>query len=357
MSRLLRASIDIGAMRSNLERIRTLAPRSRVMAIVKANAYGHGVHAAVRALAKADAFGVARLEEALALRAVGVEVPIVLLEGVVSEGQQREAAAAGLDLVVHVPEQIAWLEGSRNAERLHCWFKLDSGMNRLGFNPEEADAALVRLERANPASIRLMTHLAKAEESSGAGTALQLGRFKAFAADRGYERSVANSAAIFASDSTHADWVRPGLALYGASPFPDRSAASLGLVPAMTVESEVIAVRTVREGESVGYGGSWTATRTSRIAIVGAGYGDGLLRSLASGSPVSVRGRRAPIVGRISMDMCAVDVTDVTGVALGTLVQFWGRDLPIETVAPCAATIPYELLCSIQQRSAELITH
>lgn len=356
MSRLLRASIDIGAMRSNLERIRSLAPRSRVMAIVKANAYGHGVHGAVRALAKADAYGVARLEEALALRAVGVEAPIVLLEGVVSEGQQREAAAAGLDLVVHVPEQIAWLEGSRSADRFHCWFKLDTGMNRLGFGPGEAPAALARLEGANPASIRLMTHLAKAEEASGATTALQLERFAAFAADRGYERSVANSAAIFASGATHADWVRPGLALYGVSPFPDRSAASLGLAPAMTVESEVIAVRTVREGESVGYGGSWTAARTSRIAIVGAGYGDGLLRSLASGSPVSVRGQRAPIVGRISMDMCAVDVTEVPGVALGTLVQFWGRDLPIEAVAPCACTIPYELLCSIQQRSAELIT-
>ena len=352
MSGLIRAVIDTRALRHNLEVIRQRAGRARIMAVVKANAYGHGLVPTAQALAAADAFAVARLEEGLALRSAGVVKPVVLLEGVFSVEQLEEAAAHRLDLVVHDALQIELLERARNAQRFVVWVKIDTGMNRLGFAPGQFPAALARLRALSPAAqhIRLMTHLACANERDDGVTRAQLERFRKAIQGLEFDTSIANSAAVFGALPVECDWVRPGLALYGASPFADCLAGDLGLEPAMTLITSVIALRRVLRGETVGYGAAWVAPRDCAIAIVAAGYGDGVHRSLASGTTVLVDGQRAPLAGRVSMDMLAVDVSGLEGVAVGTPVVLWGRGLPVEVLARRAGTIAYELLCSVSQR-------
>jgi alanine racemase len=352
VSRLIRAVIDTHALRHNLNVIRQRAGRARVIAVVKANAYGHGLVSTALALQEADALAVARLEEGLALRAAGVTMRIVLLEGVFNDGQLEDAAYEGLDLVVHDALQIELLERSRHAERFALWLKVDSGMNRLGFPCNEFPAALERVRRLRPAprEIRLLTHLARANERDAPATRAQLERFTKVTHGLNYEISIANSAGLFGEVALGCHWVRPGIALYGASPFEDGGAPSLGLQPVMTLMSSVIAVRRVPRGEAVGYGGAWVAERDSLIAIVAAGYGDGVHRSFANGTPLLVNGRRAPLVGRVSMDMIAVDVTALPHVTVGTEVVLWGPQLPVEEVARHAGTIAYELLCSVSQR-------
>ena len=345
-------------MRGNLARIREVAPHSRVMAVVKANAYGHGLVATALCLADADAFAVARLDEAMALRAAGVRKPIVLLEGVFNAEQLVEAARQSLDIVVHEREQLALLERAPPSHRFVVWLKIDTGMNRLGFRAQQVEGALNALTSLGDRllELRLLTHFASADEHGNPLTGEQLARFAALTQGRTLRRSLANSAAIFDCPASHADWVRPGLALYGVSPFPDRVAGSFGLAAAMRLVSTVIAVREVPAGETVGYGGTWRAARNSRVAIVAGGYGDGLPRSLPNGTPVLVRGRRAALVGRVSMDMIAVDVTDAGEVQVGDDALLWGPELPVEEIAAHAGTISYELLCGVSQRVPVALT-
>lgn len=352
MTGLIRARVDLGALRANLELIRARVRPARVMAVVKANAYGHGLTAAARAFGGADAFGVARLEEAAALRAEGVAAPIVLLEGVIDAAQLREAAHLRLELVVHQALQLELLERFGGTQRFALWLKVDTGMNRLGFAAREFPGAWQRAKAlgARVSRLRVMTHLAAAESGDPQPTRKQLSRFEALTADLAVERSIANSAAVFAHPAARAAWVRPGLALYGLSPFAGRCGSELGLQPAMTLESTVIALRDVAPGEPVGYGGAWRAPRPSRLAIVAAGYGDGLLRSLPTGTPVLIGARRAPLVGRVSMDMVAADVTGVPAVEVGDPVELWGARLPLEPLAAAAGSIPYELVCAVSQR-------
>jgi alanine racemase len=352
VSRLIRALIDTQALRHNLAVVRKRAGAARVIAVVKANAYGHGLASSALALQEADALAVARLEEGLALRAAGISTRIVLLEGVFTSSQLEDAAHERLDLVVHDERQIELLECSAAAARFSLWVKIDTGMNRLGFAPRDFPAALARLARLDPAprELRLMTHLACANERDADVTQAQLKRFREVTHGRGYEVSIANSAGLFGDVPLGCQWARPGLALYGASPFADVTAASLGLKPVMTLMSSVIAVRRIARGESVGYGGAWKAARDSVIAIVAAGYGDGVPRSFASGTPVLINGDRLPVAGRVSMDMLAVDVTGSQAVQVGTPAILWGAGLPVEEVAPHAGTIAYELLCSVSQR-------
>lgn len=352
MSRLIRAVIDTSALRHNLKTVRERAPGSRVMAVVKANAYGHGLIPTALALADADAFAVARLEEGLALRAAGVTQPIVLLEGVFASQQLLEAARHGFDIVVHEPLQIELLEKFTGAHRFVLWIKIDTGMNRLGFRPEDFPAALERLQKLQPAplELRLVTHLARSDEPESSMTDEQVERFGMLTRRLDYENSIANSAGIFRDAPARCDWVRPGLALYGVSPFADRVGADLGLHPVMALESTVIATRLVERGETVGYGAVWKATRDSVLAIIAAGYGDGLPRGLPSGTPVLIDGRRVPLAGRVSMDMIAVDITDVPPVKVGSTAMLWGDALPVEEIARHGGTIPYELLCGVSQR-------
>ena len=359
MIRLIRALVDTAALRHNLGTIRAYAPGARVMAVVKANAYGHGLVATALALADADCFAVARLEEGIALRSAGVRAPVVLLEGVFSAEQLAEAAHHRFELVVHDPLQVKLLESHRGAERFIVWIKMDTGMNRLGFRPEAFAPALARLRALTvPAlELRVMTHLARADEIDQPMTDMQLSRFHTALTESdiatGAGRlvtSIGNSAAILGWPKAQGDWVRPGLALYGVSPFGNETAYTHGLKPVMTLESTVLTVRDVKRGETVGYAGAWRAERDSRIAILAAGYGDGLPRHLANGTPVLIGGTRYELVGRVSMDMIAVDITGAAQVTAGNKAVIWGEGLPVEEVAAHGDTIPYELLCGVSQR-------
>jgi alanine racemase len=347
---VIRALIDTGALRHNLKVLRTKAPGAQVVTVVKANAYGHGLLNVVRAT-DGDALAVARLAEAQALRAADITRPILLLPGVFEASALAAAQAAHLDLVVHEPGQLALLTQQR-ATGLSLWVKIDTGMNRLGFRPEHLPAVLEQIGPLAPRQLCLMTHLACADDADSPMTSQQVARFEEATRGLPYARSLCASAGLLAGAAVHrsGDWVRPGIALYGASPFADRTAADLGLKPVMTLETCVIAVREVRRGERVGYGATWQAARDSRIAILAVGYADGLLRSLPSGTPVLIGGQRASLAGRISMDMCAVDVTDLPEIQVGERAVLWGEGLPVEEIARHAGTIPYELLCAVSPR-------
>jgi alanine racemase len=352
VTRAARATVDTAALQHNLRTARRLAPRARVLAVTQANAYGHGLVGCARALHEADAFAVARVEEAIALREAGLEQPVVLLEGAFDPADLPLAASLALELVVHSHEQLLMLEAALLPRPIRAWLKLDTGMNRLGFPPEEAREVAARL-LACPgvaAPLRLMTHLACADERDAQVTGMQLERFSDALTGLPGERSIVNSAGLLWRPDSHADWVRPGLMLYGVSPFAEGSGADLDLRPAMRLASTVIALRTVRRGDRVGYGGVWTAREDSRLAIAAIGYGDGYPRRLGSGTPVLIRGRRAPLAGRISMDMIAIDVTVVPEARVGDEVLLWGPGLPVEELARQAETIPYELLCGVTQR-------
>ena len=355
MTPMVSVTIDTGALRHNLQVIRGLAPNSRVMAVIKANAYGHGLIAVAQTLDAADAFAVARVDEGLVLREAGIKAPILLLEGVFDREQLDAADAAQFDLVVHTPEQIELLEAASPGVRFKVWLKLDSGMNRLGFKGEafrSAHAALSQASAVKP-PVHLITHLASADMPERPTTAEQLMVFAVATRALAGERSVESSAALIGFPDSQADWVRPGLLLYGVSPFRGSTGADHRLRPVMSLRSKVIAVKDLEVGDQVGYGGDWTATRPTRLAIAAIGYGDGYPRGASSGTPVLVNGEHAALAGRVSMDMIAIDVTDVQRPPrMGDPVVLWGEGLPVEEVAIWAETIPYTLLCGISQRVA-----
>jgi alanine racemase len=323
-----------------------------VLAVIKANAYGHGLVTASRALEAADGFAVARLEEAVALREAGCRHRIVLLEGVQEAPELDEAARLDFELFVHEEGQIALLESHRSPHKFRVWLKIDTGMHRLGFSP--ANAALAARRLGECASVAgppcLATHLADAENREEEATRAQIARFTQATAGLPGERSIANSAGLIAWPETRVGWVRPGIMLYGISPFAPSTGRELGLRPVMTLETRVIALQDVAAGERVGYGGTWTAHRPSRIAVAAIGYGDGYPRAVSNGTPVAVNGAPATIAGRPSMDMLTIDVTDLPRVALGDRVELWGEAVPIERVAAAAGTIGYELSCRVGRR-------
>jgi alanine racemase len=331
-------------------------PGARVLAMVKADAYGHGALVVAEALSGADGFGVAFLQEAQALRAAGISHPITLMEGVFTPGEMAEAVRLGLSTVVHQSTQVVLLEAVPATTPVDVWLKLDTGMHRLGFVPEQVMSVWRRL-RALPGvrSIGLVTHFARADELQAPQTAEQIAVFRAL--QRQIEQevghavtdSLANSAGILAWPDAIGSWVRPGIMLYGSSPFADRSAESLGLRPVMTLTSRLIAIRTLKAGEPVGYGGTWVAPCDTRIGVVAVGYGDGYPRHAASGTPVLVNGVRVPLAGRVSMDMIAVDLGDVPA-ALGDPCVLWGEGLPADEIAAAAGTISYELFCKVTAR-------
>ncbi len=348
MTRPARVLFNPAAMRGNLELVRRRAPGRRVLAIVKADAYGHGLLRAARALDAADAFGVAALEEAARLRDAGIARPIVLLEGPFEADELAEIEARGLESVVHSHEQVEWF--ARQTRATPLWVKVDTGMHRLGFAPEEAAAVVARLAQRGR-RLRLMTHFASAHLRGDASVGAQLARFAGLSGMQTHEICLANSSAIFAWPATHGDWVRPGLALYGVSPFEDTGGGELGLSPAMTVASALIAVKTAGAGASVGYGRAYVCARDTRIGVVAFGYADGYPRHAATGTPVLVDGVRTQVLGEASMDMMMVDLGPVPNARVGTPVVLWGDGLPVEEIARCARTIPYELLCRMRMRA------
>ena len=350
------------ALAQNLAVLRAHHPQSQVIAMVKADAYGHGVAAIAPCLQhQVDAFGVAFLDEALALRAHGIDGPIAVLEGVFSASELAAARRADLQLAVHSPEQAALLQAAPTGPAISIWLKLNTGMNRLGFRPAEALAIWRQLKGLSAVSrINLMTHFSRADELSSNQTELQWGRFTAVRDALSLQQgaplitSVANSAAILAWPQTQSDWMRPGIALYGSSPFADQSAQSFGLQPVMTLHSRVIAVHELQAGDEVGYGATWVADAPTRIAVVAIGYGDGYPRHARNGTPVLVNGQRCALAGRVSMDMITVDLGTVPAQP-GDEVVLWGEGLPADEVAQAAGTISYELFCRLTPRVRRVV--
>jgi len=359
MTRPLRARIDLQALSHNFSVARAAAPNSRIMAVIKANAYGHGAVPVSRALPDTDAFAVASVEEALQLRQAGIRQDIVLLEGVFEPAELEVAVAHRLQLVVHNPEQLGWLEAFRCDASLRLWLKLNTGMNRLGFPLADALSVWQRLQRlpcVQSDGVRWMSHLACADEPDNPATGRQLGSFvetlqlAESGRGRAAERSLANSAALLTRPDTHFDWVRPGIMLYGASPMAADEDAKFDLRPVMTLESRLIAVHQLQRGDAIGYGQTWTCPEAMPVGVVAIGYGDGYPRHVPSGAPLLVNGKPAALVGRVSMDMLCVDLRGHPQAKCGDPVILWGDGLPVEKVAHLAGTISYELLCGVSAR-------
>lgn len=349
MSRPARVIVNTHAVQANLEVVRACAPGAKVMAIVKADAYGHGIARIASALSPhVDAFGVASIEEALRVRAAKVTTPIVLLEGPFAAEEIDDIAANALETVVHTQAQVRWLE--KAPVGVPVWVKIDSGMHRLGFDPAEAASAIESLRRSGR-PVRLMTHLASTHRESDPSVTQQLKLFEQLVSRYPGDRSIANSGAVLGWPQCHANWVRPGIMLYGVSPFSGKRGADHGLVPAMTVVSSLIAVRNVDAGGSVGYGKAYVCAERMPVGVVAFGYGDGYPRHAATGTPVIVNGVRTQVIGEASMDMLTVDLRPVPRARPGDPVTLWGADLPVEEVAASAGTIPYELLCRVRMRA------
>ncbi len=320
-------------------------------AAVKAEGYGHGLVRVARTL-DADAFAVACLEEALILREAGVAQPILLLEGVFEAAELPPCARHGLEIAVHHPEQARMLEHARLERPVRVWLKIDTGMHRLGLAPEAIPAVWRRL-RDCPAvhpDTGLMSHLARADERDCDYTPRQLRTFEAATGGLPGERSLANSAGILGWPDTHFDWVRPGIMLYGASPFVDSLAPDEDLRPVMTFHTRLISIKRLRQGEPVGYGGTWICPEEMDVGVAAVGYGDGYPRHAPSGTPVLVNGREAALIGRVSMDMITLDLRRHPEARIGDSVVLWGQGLPVERIAQAAGTISYTLLCGVTAR-------
>ena len=349
MPRPIRATIRASALRHNLKRARDASGGAQVWAVVKANAYGHGLERAAQALAEADGFALLDFQEAARLRLAGVTKPILMLEGFFRPLDVNLLFKYGLTPVIHNTEQVELLRHLDFPSELDLYFKVNSGMNRLGFGVENLRVnynALRLLPRVR--QITLMTHFADAEGQEGVHA--QLRWFNELVSGIEAPRSLANSAALLRFREAREGWVRPGLMLYGCSPFADWSAADIGLQPAMTLGSELIAVQNLEPGERVGYGFGFEAKEPMTIGVVACGYADGYPRHAPTGTPVLVKGQRTRLVGRVSMDMLCVDITDIEEAYIGTPVTLWGQGLPAEEVAAAAGTVAYELLCALAPR-------
>lgn len=354
MSRPTRITIDKAALLHNVQRVKQCAPNKKIIAMVKANAYGCRLASVLPVLdAHVDAFGVACLEEAETLRSLGSVRDCILFQGVFAADEWLRVVDLQLQSVVHQVRQLQWLLAHPLPKKIKIWVKVDTGMHRLGFEPSEVNAVIDALKVCpwvHP-DIGLMTHLACADEPQHESNALQLQVLENLSYyHENIVRSMANSAAIMALPEAHGDVVRPGLMLYGISPFPNQTASALNLIPVMRFESAVSAIHHYPAHAPIGYGRTWQRDTPSIIGVVAAGYGDGYPRHIAQNTPVWVNGFTAPVVGRVSMDMLTIDLTDCPKVSVGDAVELWGQHVPVEAIAKSAGTIPYELLCHISSR-------
>ncbi len=345
--------LDLDAVRHNLAQVKRYAPSNKIMAVIKANAYGHGITRIAHALAQADGFAVARVDEGVRLRKAGVSQPVTVLQGFVCVDELLLMIEHGLEAVIHTPQQIDILQQqSGKPSTLPVWLKMDTGMNRLGFKGGDFNAAYQQL--SNCAIVRqpinLITHFANADDLLDDKTRSQIELFNDAVQDYPGQRSIANSAGIIGWPNIVSDWVRPGLMLYGCSPFAGKTGADFGLKPVMSLHSRLIAVKPVAANETVGYSGTWHCPTDTRLGVISIGYGDGYHRQTRSGAPVLVNGQRVPLIGRVSMDMITVDLSSQPNAQPGDPAILWGDGLPVEEIARHADTIPYTLLCGITQR-------
>lgn len=343
------ATIHTAALQHNLALARSHAPKSKTLAVIKANGYGHGMLRVAKALSGSDGFAVLRVEEGIALREAGFRQTIVLLEGLFSADEVADAMRHDLSVVVHNEDQLYMLEKAAVVSPLDVFIKLNTGMNRLGVPLARFWAVYDRLKTCKAVrGITLMTHFATADGPQG--IASQLERFNALTEEISRPKTLANSAAILRYPESHADWVRPGIMLYGATPFADQSAADIGLQPVMTLTSEIIAVQNLSAGDSVGYGQLFTAEQPMTIGVVACGYADGYPRHAPTGTPIMVAGQRTRTLGRVSMDMLFVDLSGIPQAQVGSPVELWGGKIPVDEVAVAAGTVGYELLCAVAPR-------
>lgn len=347
------ATIRLDDIASNYQLACQLAPDSQSIAVIKANAYGHGMKEVAYHLQSAvPAFAVAFIDEAVQLRDAGISRPILILQGVSRAADMAEAAARGFWLSVHHQQQLDWLKSAKLPSPLGVWLKVDTGMNRLGFAPDVLEQ--VYQELCSSANVQqdmvVFTHLACADELDNPLTRQQVRLARSFAAKHELALSIANSAGVMHWPESHAQWNRPGYMLYGQCPRGSFTSDSDGLLPAMTMNSEIVAIRNLAPGGGVGYGHEWVARRPSKIGTVAIGYGDGYPRHAPSGTPVLVNGRRVPLVGRVSMDAISVDLTDLESVSVGDLVELWGQGLSVNELASHAGTIGYEIVAGLTGR-------
>lgn len=348
-SRKTQAIINLSALQDNYTKITNLAPQSKTIAVIKANAYGHGAVEIAKSLQSlVPAFAVAFIDEAIVLRNAGITLPILILEGPLDKEDFSLATQHNFWLMLHNAEQISWLtKHPRYQEKL--WIKIDTGMNRLGFTPESAKKMLKRLTNKQKEDLVICSHFSSADELDNQKTQTQITCLKMFAKEYSCELSLANSAGIINWPQSHANFNRLGLALYGANPIPIEN-MPIKLTPVMTLQSTIIGLRELSPGESVGYGETWQAKQASVIATVAIGYADGYPRNAQAGTPVFINNQLAPLAGRVSMDMITVDVTNVANVNLGDVVELWGENLSVEVVAEHMNTINYELLTCVSAR-------
>jgi len=349
-SRKTYSIINLPALVSNYNQIANLAPKSETIAVIKANAYGHGAIEVAKYLSPhVPALAVAFIDEAIELRGAGITLPILIMEGPLAYEDFSIALQQNYWLMLHTAEQVDWLNKITPSYSGKLWLKVDTGMNRLGIKPNEVDNILTKLTPEQLQSLVLCTHFSSSEELDNPKTLLQIQQFERINQKACFKKSLANSAGILNWPQSHGDYNRLGLALYGATPIPAKNLA-VKLTPVMTLQSTIIGLRQLNIGESVGYGEIWQAKRPSVIATIAIGYADGYPRNAKNGTPVFIKGQIAPIAGRVSMDMLTIDVTDIDNVNLGDIVELWGENLAIETVAEYLDTINYELLTRVSNR-------
>ena len=352
MTRPTRASINLAALAHNLGQVRQSAPDSRAIAVIKANGYGHGILHAAEGLKAADGFAVACLEEAVELREAGYLQPILMLEGIFEADELEIVQNLNIELVVHHFEQINLLNSSMNRKPIKVWLKLDTGMHRIGFLPENLSKAYVQLSACSSVDkkIVLMTHLANADDRKDNYSDAQITLFKKTIDKLRLARSVCNSAGILSRPEVHYDWVRPGIMLYGSSPFNDSLGPEENLRAVMQLESQLIAIKAYKKNDRIGYGGTYVCPEDMQVGVVAIGYGDGYPRHAKTGTPVLVNNIRTQLIGRVSMDMIMVDLRPITDAHVGSPVQLWGDQVSIDEVARWSDTIAYKLMCKITRR-------
>ncbi|WP_245732140.1 alanine racemase [Thalassotalea agarivorans] len=346
-------TIDASALAHNIAQVKQCAPHSKIVTVLKANGYGHGIERIAKMLPEqADMIGVARACEAIQLREAGIKQPILLMEGFFTEQDLAHVVTYDLHTAISTPEQLEMLLSANLSQAINVWLKVDTGMHRLGIDATNFDAAFTQLQQSNNVAddIVVMTHFASADIASGASAQAQLQQFEHLVEGKQTALSLANSAAVVAWPQAHQDWVRPGVMLYGVNPMTTEKSLSPTLRPVMTLQASLISKRLISAGETVGYGDTWTAKQDTYIGVVAVGYGDGYPRHAESGTPVLINDRIVPLVGRVSMDMITIDLGPDSSDNVGDIVTLWGNGLPIEDVAECASTIAYELLCNIASR-------
>ncbi len=352
MTRPLTATIDISAMRHNFSIVRSSVPYAKIWAVVKADAYGHGLERAVRAFSDADGLALIEIDRAISLRENGWKKPILLLEGFFKANELPELSENKISFAIANDEQMALLEKATLPKPVDVHLKMNTGMNRLGYLPSEYRVAYERISRIPCVrSISFMTHFANSEVPNHPKVSVkeQLRRFNDATAGLSGERNLSNSAAILLHPDIKTDWVRPGIMLYGGTP-GGKTAKEYGLVAAMSLDSEIIQIQHIKKGDSVGYGSLFTAETNMIIGVVACGYADGYPRIAPEGTPILVDGVRTQLVGRVSMDMLTVDLTPIRNAHIGSKVNLWGQKLPIEEVAAAAGTVGYELMCALTSR-------